>query len=430
MATQGTPTISSLAGGGHPVQLVASVDAPDLVDAIAFGYSSESAPDFTDIGMASRVPGTDVYELTWDTSQLPTGTYRLQASVVGGDDTDNVAVVVDNSKQVARLDDPRNGAVATFHQRSTRLSGIASPGTHHVDLFYAAPSGPKAELLWTRCGSVTPLEGDAERPFSGTCVLEGGASAFRVSRVGALAYAQTCDVMGCSSTIGTGDVHRVIGSDERPVISIDPAESESTTDSCFVFQLTVWDEDGSPVPGQAVDVSVAGPTSHTSFCDPSGLATSTSHEEGSTDAAGRFSFGVISPEGGEGHLAAWIDQSEDDVQGATEPSDAALIHWIPRSDCTITGTPGDDVLRGTSGADTICGVEGDDLLRGFGGKDILIGGLGSDLMIGGTGDDLLTGGAGRDRFKGGADEDQCDAHAREAARGCEPEPSPAARDAV
>ncbi len=68
--------------------------------------------------------------------------------------------------------------------------------------------------------------------------------------------------------------------------------------------------------------------------------------------------------------------------------------------CTIIGTPGNDVLVGTSGADVICGLGGDDELIGNGGDDHLIGGPGNDILRGHDGDDRLDGGSGDDILLG------------------------------
>ena len=82
--------------------------------------------------------------------------------------------------------------------------------------------------------------------------------------------------------------------------------------------------------------------------------------------------------------------------------------------CTVSGTPGDDVLVGTRGKDVICGLggndrlvglAGDDVLLGGAGKDVLAGGPGRDALWGGLGDDHLMGGTGRDRFAGGKGRD-------------------------
>src|SRR6185312_16858693 len=69
--------------------------------------------------------------------------------------------------------------------------------------------------------------------------------------------------------------------------------------------------------------------------------------------------------------------------------------------CTITGTPGDDMLSGTRGDDTICGLGGDDTIRGLGGVDLLLAGPGADWANGGGGDDIVLGGPSVDRLRGG-----------------------------
>jgi Ca2+-binding RTX toxin-like protein len=64
--------------------------------------------------------------------------------------------------------------------------------------------------------------------------------------------------------------------------------------------------------------------------------------------------------------------------------------------CTVTGTPGDDVLHGTDGPDVVCGLGGDDVLSGLGGDDVLLGGDGDDALRGEGGADDLRGGDGSD----------------------------------
>jgi hypothetical protein len=73
----------------------------------------------------------------------------------------------------------------------------------------------------------------------------------------------------------------------------------------------------------------------------------------------------------------------------------------PSGSCTITGTPGPDILNGTSGPDVLCGLGGNDIIRGFGGNDRLIGGAGRDRLNGGGGADRLLGGLGNDVLAGG-----------------------------
>jgi Ca2+-binding RTX toxin-like protein len=75
--------------------------------------------------------------------------------------------------------------------------------------------------------------------------------------------------------------------------------------------------------------------------------------------------------------------------------EATVLH------CTITGTPGNDVLTGTPHRDVICGGGGNDRIDGRGGNDILVGGAGNDVLIGGGGSDVLIGGLGANRMYGG-----------------------------
>lgn len=90
--------------------------------------------------------------------------------------------------------------------------------------------------------------------------------------------------------------------------------------------------------------------------------------------------------------------------GAPAVADAA------RPACTLTGTPGPDVLIGTSGPDVLCGLGGQDVLDGRGGNDVLRGGSGSDTLRGRGGDDTLDAGRGRaDVARGGRGQDTLDA---------------------
>ena len=106
-------------------------------------------------------------------------------------------------------------------------------------------------------------------------------------------------------------------------------------------------------------------------------------------------------------LTAWLDRTDDDVQDADDPADAALLHRVPPRGCSILGSEGRDVLRGTSRADVFCGLEGNDLIRGRGGADTVFAGAGRDRVYGGRGRDSLRGGRGRDRLSGGPGRDTC-----------------------
>ncbi|HEX5950102.1 MAG TPA: hypothetical protein VFZ96_03795, partial [Actinomycetota bacterium] len=82
--------------------------------------------------------------------------------------------------------------------------------------------------------------------------------------------------------------------------------------------------------------------------------------------------------------------------------------WQPLPECTITGTPGDDVLVGTDGDDVICALEGNDSVVGGLGNDLIFGGSNGDILDGQTGNDLLYGEAGADSLDGGPGYDGLD----------------------
>ena len=81
------------------------------------------------------------------------------------------------------------------------------------------------------------------------------------------------------------------------------------------------------------------------------------------------------------------------------------LHERERSGCTITGTPGGDVLRGTPGRDVICAGDGDDVVFGGNGGDLLLGGEGDDELDGGPGNDDVRGSNGDDTSVGGPGND-------------------------
>ena len=72
---------------------------------------------------------------------------------------------------------------------------------------------------------------------------------------------------------------------------------------------------------------------------------------------------------------------------------------------TISGTPGNDVIRGTQGRDTIRTFSGNDIVYGGGGDDVVDTGPGRDVARGQSGDDFIEGGDDRDILYGGASQD-------------------------
>jgi uncharacterized repeat protein (TIGR01451 family) len=75
---------------------------------------------------------------------------------------------------------------------------------------------------------------------------------------------------------------------------------------------------------------------------------------------------------------------------------AVTLTALPRAECTVIGTAGNDRLTGTPGDDVVCGLGGNDVLLGLDGDDVLYGGTGRERLVGGAGDDRLVGEGGMD----------------------------------
>ena len=75
---------------------------------------------------------------------------------------------------------------------------------------------------------------------------------------------------------------------------------------------------------------------------------------------------------------------------------AETLASVPRPECTLTGTVGNDRLLATPGDDVVCGLAGNDVLMGLDGNDTLYGGSGNDTLVGGLGDDRMRGEQGTD----------------------------------
>jgi hypothetical protein len=94
-----------------------------------------------------------------------------------------------------------------------------------------------------------------------------------------------------------------------------------------------------------------------------------------------------------------------DVERAVRPAVAVEEFAVQPRGCTVTGTPGDDVLTGTGRDDVICGLGGNDRIRAGGGDDAVFGDEGDDRIDGERGDDTLYGDDGLDRLDGGDGDD-------------------------
>lgn len=78
------------------------------------------------------------------------------------------------------------------------------------------------------------------------------------------------------------------------------------------------------------------------------------------------------------------------VTGVSAVPSEGRLSDVAATECSISGSPEDDVIVGTSGNDVICGLEGNDQLDGEGGDDLMIGGAGDDHLDGGEGSDVVT----------------------------------------
>jgi hypothetical protein len=99
------------------------------------------------------------------------------------------------------------------------------------------------------------------------------------------------------------------------------------------------------------------------------------------------------------------DFATDDVSRAIRPVLGVEEYNTSPRGCTITGTPGPDVLVGTGGNDVICGLGGNDRIYGGGGNDVIYGDGGADTLNGGSGNDYLYGDTGADALSGGTGAD-------------------------
>jgi hypothetical protein len=458
--------LSTKTDADKAVHVIVRSDCASFVPSVEIQLARGST--FSPIGHATRVSGTDTYEMSW--SGVPAdGTYRLRAHAEGGgaDEDQTVTVnatdfsggdVTDQADETLEITKPGNGTPASFLRGATAVDGIASAGAEGVDLYYSkidAGSTP-VRADWTACGYV-PLDGTgaAPQPFRGACALRAPDQPSEVTAVAALTLDCGIGRDGCDAAPDSGerdlltfrkdsgDAHRVFGYEALPALTLTPAENESTVGACATFTVSLADHSGQAVVGDNVDVHLNGPDDGVAFCAPEGEASArppaegghslghagqsahveaagadTYHVEGETDSRGLFTFGVQSDAPGDSGVVVWLDRVDDDFPASDDATDRSVMHWIaPR--CSITGTDGADRLRGTAGADRMCGFGGNDTMFGLAGDDVLVGGRGADRVTGGPGDDVLRGGPGDDVLRGGDGRDRCTGRPPDRATTCE-----------
>jgi hypothetical protein len=409
---------------------------------------SEDGENFTRLGDATQIGGTDTWEFFWDVN-VPDGEYTLRAQLFGTSRLEDIEIVVNKTgpgpsdqdptpaEETVEITSPVNGSVVGISRGEINVRGSTSAGAEGVDLFYTKmPSfDTPTEDDWIFCGFAKP----ASRSFTGKCTIDPSDQAAHITGVAAIAY--DCFQSGCSAQENespfrdpgendSGDAHRLFGIEANPIISLEPAEAQQRIRSCRRFELRVSDSTGQALGGENVDIHASGPRG-VGFCDPDGASArrapgdgahvtgddpnegahddGTKHIEAETGRGGRVVFGLNSGNAGDTQISAWLDRNDNDAVDSGEPVDTSVMHWTRKSRrgrCTEVGTAGRDVIKGTRGRDVLCGRAGRDRIVGRGGNDVLIGGRGKDVLIGNQGKDILRGARGRDVLRGGRGRDR------------------------
>jgi Ca2+-binding RTX toxin-like protein len=121
-------------------------------------------------------------------------------------------------------------------------------------------------------------------------------------------------------------------------------------------------------------------------------------------------------DGGAGTDACQADVGDSVVncEGGPTPTPTPSPSPSPSpTDCTMSGTSGNDVLNGGSGDDVICGLGGDDKIKGNSGNDVLRGQEGNDTI------NSEDGVVGNDSIDGGPGTDNCTPDPGDSVVGCE-----------
>lgn len=179
--------------------------------------------------------------------------------------------------------------------------------------------------------------------------------------------------------------------------AIDNAGNETTQVVEFIVfsPPTAIDDNATVTTGSTIDVAVLdNDLDAASDINP---ATLTIIEQPSIGTATVIADGTISYEAGPTAGETAVTYQVADSDGfAAQAVLRIIITPAETGGCTITGTPGDDVLYGTDGDDVICGRGGDDIIHALGGADTVLSGPGHDIIYAGDGDDTIHGGSGND----------------------------------
>jgi len=179
------------------------------------------------------------------------------------------------------------------------------------------------------------------------------------------------------------------GVGNRPTISIgDASVTEGNSGTAqLVFTATL---SGRSVHTATVDYTTADGTAQAPT-DYTAAAGTLSFPKGETTRTVSVSVNGDTEGEGDETVAVQLSNPVDSLIGT-----GTATGTIVDDDCTILGTPGNDVIDGTAGDDVICGLDGVDIIKGLDGNDQIDGNGGSDRMVGGQGNDVINGGAGDD----------------------------------
>src|SRR5205085_10007015 len=235
------------------------------------------------------------------------------------------------------------------------------------------------------------------RPAASRQRLSGGSMHFHIIRSrprlplrarAFLAPALVAATLATGQVIGAAPAHAT-GIGNRPTISIGDASvtegNSGTTQLVFTATLSGRSVHTATVAYATADGTAQAPTDYTAASGtlsfPRGVTTQTVSVSVNGDTEGED----------DETLTVQLSAPTDAVIGT-----ATGTGTIVDDDCTIVGTPGNDVIYGTSGNDVICGLGGVDIIKGLDGNDQIDGNDGSDRLVGGRGDDVINGGAGDD----------------------------------
>jgi len=385
----------------------------------------------------------------------PGVTYNGQANeyLVVWDGDDNTAPLVDNESEIfgQRL----SAAGAEVGTNDFRLSDVGTDGNTSFSAFNPAVAyGGQANeylVIWEADEDTPPLANEEYEIYGQRLSAAGaevGTNDFRVSDMGpdgdasysgaygAVAYngqaneylvvwqgdhntAPLVDneneifgqrLSAAGTEVGTNDF-RVSDVGPDGTVSYEASEPAVTNGGQANEYLVVWhgDDDTAPLGDNEREIFGQRLSAAGAQLDANDFRISQMGPDGNVNFAAVNTAVTYNGQANE-YLVAW----RGDTDASPQVDNEAEI-WARRSGagppliagpCTITGTPGNDVLTGTPGPDRICALGGNDRVFGLGGNDTILLGAGNDRAFGGAGRDTIRGGKGADRISGGKGRDR------------------------